>query len=357
VHGEKLINSALGSADLPITVDRSRCMRMRFDKNECPVCISNCHSGAITIDDEIVINADKCSLCMVCVSECPADCLNMKGGDFFGVLARLKNVKNAGPFPVLGCKTAAGTEAHEQTVCLGVLSDEHLIAINAFMDKPVQLDLTACLHCTNGFIVDTLKERIAGIRESTGIDVSNKVVLIENKGDLRFEAVSYDRRGFFSAIRDMTLLGAAELLENNEDDAVQSYSQKSLPLKRDILNKVLTRNDDRELSLKILQEYAFSIKVDASCDNCFSCVGMCPTGALKSKRDESGSGLLFNPSRCIGCALCSDFCLNSSITLLRGYSGEHYFDYETCNKNACRADTAEDAGCEEINDAVSCYGE
>lgn len=351
---DKLIGKALSNADLPITIDRSRCMRMRLDQNSCPVCISSCHSGAITIDDKIVINADKCSLCMVCVSECPADCFNIKGGDFFSILARLKNVKNAGPFPVLGCKTAVATEAHEQTVCLGVLSDEHLIAINSLMDRSVQLDLTACAQCTNGFIVDTLKERIAGIRENTGIDVSNKVVLIENKADLRFEAVSYDRRGFFSAVRNMTLLGAAELLENNEVAAIQSYSQKSLPLKRDILNKVLTRNDDRELLIKILQEYAFAIKVAASCDNCFSCIGMCPTGALKIKRDESGSGLLFNPSRCIGCGLCRDFCLNNSIAMQQGYLGEHYFEYETCNKESCRADTAENASCEGTKDAVCC---
>jgi ferredoxin len=325
---------------------------MRFDTNECPVCISNCHSGAIAIDDEIVIDSDKCTRCMVCVSECPADCFDIKGGDFFSILSRLRKSQYSIPHPVLGCKMAPETEAHERTVCLGVLSEKHLIAINAFMDKPLQLNLTSCAGCNNSFVVDMLRERFAGIRDSAGLDVSEKAVLIENRADLRFEAVSYDRRGFFSAIKNMTFLGTAELFENNKDEVIQSYSQKKLPLKRDILNKVLNKNENKELSAKILQEYAFTIKADGTCDNCFSCIGLCPTGALKSKRDESGSGLLFNPSMCIGCGLCRDFCFNNSIALQKGYSGENYFEHETCNKDSCKADTAGDAGCEDAVNAV-----
>jgi len=83
--------------------------------------------------------------------------------------------------------------------------------------------------------------------------------------------------------------------------------------------------------VRVLREYAFTIKADSSCDNCFSCVGMCPTGALKSCRHDSGAGLLFNSSLCVGCALCRDFCFNKSITLLPGYSGGNYFEHEICN--------------------------
>ncbi|MBI5632939.1 MAG: 4Fe-4S binding protein [Nitrospirae bacterium] len=345
---DKLIDRALGAADLPITIDRSRCMRMRFDQNNCPVCISNCHSGAITVNDEIVIDAKKCTLCMVCVSECPTDCFDIKEGDFFSILSQLRKSQNSIPYPVLGCRMVAEAEAHERTVCLGSLSDEHLIAINAFMDKPLQLNLTSCAGCNNSFVADTLKARVEDIRETTGIDVAEKAVLIERRTDLKFEEINYDRRGFFSAVKNMAFIGASGLFEDNSGIAVQAYSQKKLPVKRTILNAVLRKTADKEFSARILQEYAFSVQVDATCDNCYSCIGMCPTGALKSKRVEPEPGLLFNSSMCNGCALCRDFCFNNAIALLRGYSGEHYFEYETCNKNLCRADTA---------DEVSCHGQ
>ena len=241
---------------------------------------------------------------------------------------------------MLGCKSEAEKNAHEKTACLGSLSDEHLIAFNIFLDRPVQLDLTSCARCNNSFIINKLKEQITDIRETTGIDISGKVVLIENKADLRYEPVSYDRRGFFSAIKDMTFRGASGFFENNEGDAIQAYSQKGVPLKRDILNKTIRVITDRDIAARVLKEYSFTIKADASCDNCFSCVGMCPTGALKSRRDESGPGLLFNPSMCIGCALCRDFCLNNSIAMLQGCSGGNYFKHEICNKQSCRALTA-----------------
>ncbi|MFA6056498.1 MAG: 4Fe-4S binding protein, partial [Thermodesulfovibrionales bacterium] len=249
-----LIDKALGSADLPITADRSRCMRMRFNRNECHVCTSNCHLGAITINDNIVIDADKCSLCMVCVSECPADCFDIKDCDIFGIVARLKKVQNSVACPVLGCKTAAGTEAHEKTVCLGVLSDEHLIAINTFMDRPVHLNLTSCVKCANSFVIDKLREQIAGIRDSTGIDVSEKVVLIEDKADLWFEVVSYDRRGFFGAIKAITLHGAFELFDKERGDVIQAYSKKAVPAKRDILNTTLKIMTDRDMAARLLHE-------------------------------------------------------------------------------------------------------
>lgn len=353
---DKVIGKALGSADFPITIDRSRCMRMRFDRNECPVCVSNCHSGAITVDDEIEIDSDKCTLCMVCVSECPADCFDIKGGNFFGSLARLRNMRDSVPWPVLGCNKEAGKDAHEKTSCLGALSDEHLIALITYMDRPVQLNLTACAQCENSFVINTLKERISGIRESTGIDVSEKAVLIENRTDLRFKSVLYDRRGFFNAIREMTLRGASGLLET-EEDIDKSYSRKRVPLKKNILNTSLKALADKDVATRVLREYAFTVTADASCDNCFSCVGMCPAGALKDSRDDSGSGLLFNPSMCNGCGLCRDFCPNGSIIMLQGYSGEKYFEHEMCREDAGGAASAGSVSCEDAVDAVSCYGQ
>jgi len=256
---------------------------------------------------------------------------------------------------VLGCKTASGIDAHEKTLCLGAFSDEHLIAISFFVDKPVRLNLTSCAKCGNSFIVDTLKERIAAIKEDAGIDVSEKIVMVEDESDLLFEEVSYDRRGFFSAMKNLTFLQAAGLFVNDERDAVQCYSQKKLPLKRDILNTIIRKVTDKVTAGRLLQEYAFTIKADASCDNCFSCIGMCPTGALKNRRDETGSELLFNPSMCYGCALCRDFCHNKSITLLHGYSGENYFEYGICNRNSCTTHMTGETGGEEVVEVECCH--
>lgn len=328
-------------------VDRSRCMRMRFDRNECPVCTSNCHVGAISLGEDIEIDAGKCTLCMVCVSECPADCFDIQGADFFSLLARLRKMQNSVPYPVLGCKTASGIDAHEKTACLGALSEEHLIAIYAFLDSPVQLNLTSCAKCANSFIVETLKERIADIREAAGIDIPERIVMVEDISDLRFQALSYGRRDFFCVIRNLTFQQARALFDNVEKLHAQSYSHKRLPSKRNILNTIIKQAADRNTAEGLLREYAYSIQTRGSCDNCFSCIGLCPTGALKSRRDESGTCVLFNASLCIGCGLCRDFCLNDSITLMRGYSGDNYFGYDICATSSAIAHKTERTSCTE----------
>lgn len=346
---DKLIGKVLNSVELPLTVNRSRCLRMRFNKNECPVCTSNCHAEAITFGDDIYIDTDKCTSCMICVSECPADCFDIKTEDFFVILAKLRKVQNSVTYPVLGCKTVSKIDAHEKMFCLGALSEEHLIAIKVFMDKPVRLNLTLCHECKNSFVVDALKERISGIKENSDIDVSDKLLLIEQKANLHFEDVSYDRRGFFSAMKNLTFLQASGFFEEGEKEIIQSYSEKKLPVKRDIFNTIIKRISDKNIAGRLLQEYAFTIKVGTSCDNCFACIGICPTGALKIKSDDSGLGLLFNSSMCNGCGLCRDFCLNESINLLHGYSGDKFFEHEPCN-NLAEANTTENNSVE-----AECY--
>jgi ferredoxin len=327
---------------------------MRFNKNECNVCISNCHADALIFGDDIAIDADKCTLCMVCVSECPADCFDIKGEDFFAVLARLRKVQNSVAYPVLGCKGISNIDAHEKMVCLGVLSEEHLMAIKVFIDKPVLLNLTSCHECKNSFVVDAIKERISAIKENVELDVSDKVLLVERKADLKFEEVSYDRRGFFSAMKNLTFLKASDLFETDKEDIIHAYSQKKLPLKRDIFNTIIKRIKDEGIRERLLQEYAFTIIAGDSCDNCFACIGMCPTGALKIKSDDSGLGLLFNSSMCSGCGLCRDFCMNEAITLSHGYSGDNFFEHEICNKKTIEVNMTGDGSREDTVEA-ECY--
>lgn len=329
---DKLIGKALSSVDLPLTVNRSRCLRMRFNKNGCAVCTSNCNFDALAFRDDIVIDPGKCTLCMVCVSECPADCFDIEGEDFFSVLAKLRRVQNSVAYPTLGCKTASRVDAHEKITCLGALSEKHLIAIKNLIDKPVFLNLTRCSGCKNSFIVDTLKKRISAIKKNSGVDVSDKVLPVEHESDLQFEDISYDRRGFFSAMKNLTFLRATALFAKEDREITKSYSQKKIPIKQDIFNTIIKTIKDEDIRARLLHEYAFTITAGDSCDNCFACVGMCSTGALKIKSDDSGLGLLFNSSMCNGCGLCRDFCINEAVVLSQGYYNDKFFEYEICGK-------------------------
>jgi ferredoxin len=271
---------------------------------------------------------------MLCVSECPSGCFSVADEDFSVLLSKLRKTQNSVSHPVLGCKQARDTEAHEKTCCLGFLSEEHLIAFTGYLDKPLSLNLTACAGCRNSFIVETLKERIQSARTKTGLDVGKKVLLAEQKADLVFEDVSLNRRGFFQALGTMTFMQVAGLLDKNDAEIPVSYTAKRLPLKRGILNNIIHKFSDGDAVTHILKNYAFTVMAGPSCNHCFACIGMCPTGALKIKKDAEGAGLLFNSSLCNGCALCRDFCPAGAVSVSTGFSGGNFFKHEICNPNA-----------------------
>ena len=163
---------------------------------------------------------------------------------------------------MLGCKKASGTEAHEKTGCLGFLSEEHLIALTEYLNKPLYLNLTACGACRNSFIVEKLKERIQSARTKTFFDIGKRILLAEKKEDLVFEDVSLDRRGFFQALKTMGFTQVAGLIEKNDAEISVSYTAKKLPLKRTILNAVVRKLADSNAAADLLRNYAFTVKTD-----------------------------------------------------------------------------------------------
>lgn len=332
----KIINKAL-STEPPVSTDRSRCVRMRFNKNTCTVCTASCRAGAISIDNGIAVNAAKCTECMLCVSECPSGCFTAADEDFAVLLSKLRKTQNSVPHPVLGCSQARDAEAHAKTCCLGFLSEEHLIAIMGHLDKPLYLNLIACSGCRNAFVVETLKGRIHGMRAKTGPDITKKIVLAENKNSLAFEEVSLDRRGFFQALRNATFSKVAGLIDDDDAEPPVSYTAKRLPLKRDILNTAVKRLASGNTVSDLLHNYYFTVTAGPTCNTCFACIGMCPTGALKIKKDAEGQALLFNSSMCTGCGLCRDFCPAEAVSVSPGFFGNNFFDHNVCNDSLAAA--------------------
>lgn len=317
---DRLLNSAKS-----ISTDRSRCLRMRYNLNSCSECISICRSGAIVIGEDVHIISENCSECMLCASACPSDCFEIQGLDFYSLINRLRKILASVSSPVLGCTASSNTVCHVRTSCLGFLSEEHLMAFSVFIEGTLQIDVTGCADCRNGYIVDILNKRIKSVETKTSMVISDRIQLVNTKADLKFQEIVYDRRGFFNAIKNMTFVQAAGLFDNEDSGAVlQTYSSKKLPLKRDLLNRALKVIPEDEHKA-LLKGYYYLVTVTEDCNNCFACIGMCPTGALKIAINEDRRDLLFSSSPCNGCGLCEGFCINKAVRIEKGFSGEYPF--------------------------------
>ncbi len=320
----KIIDTMTNTVDA-IAIDQSRCLRMRFNKNSCSECIKHCRFNAVRINEGVDIKRDACSECMLCISVCPSGCFDAKATDFYSLIARLKKAGNSVPAPVLGCKARADLKAHERTLCFGFLSEDHIIALSVFLEGQLQINLTGCADCRNGFIVDILKKRIGSITKNTSLNVFEKICLVEDGSELHYQDISFDRRGFFKAIKNLTFFHVSEFFENDEVMAPQSYSAKKIPIKRDLLNRVISYKKGDNTAL--LENYYYTVDITEDCNNCFACIGMCPTGALKIEAAGDGRELSFNTSLCSGCGLCEGFCMNNAILIKRGFRGHNPFEF------------------------------
>ncbi|EKD32356.1 MAG: 4Fe-4S ferredoxin iron-sulfur binding protein [uncultured bacterium] len=264
---------------------------------------------------------------MLCVSSCPSDCFEIKGLDFDSLIGKLRKIESSVGPPVLGCRASEKTSSHEKTFCFGFLSEEHLIALSVFMNNHLQLDLSECADCRNGFIIVALEKRIHDAERKTDLGVVDKIRLVKNKKDLDFRDVSYDRRGFFKAMKSFTFIKAAGLFgDADPSKEIQAYSEKILPFKRELLNRALEISPGKTRKA-LLKNYYYTVDATDTCNNCFACIGMCPTGALKIESSGDERELFFSTALCNGCGLCEGFCMNRSVTVKNGFSGNDPFEF------------------------------
>lgn len=323
---EKIIRRVFGAGN-HISTDRSRCLRMRYNRSPCARCGDCCRVNAIAINEDVVIDANQCSECMLCVSSCPSDCFSIRDFDFYSLIGSLQTISSSVGPPVLGCRLNASDCVHEKTFCFGFLSEEHLIALSVFLSDHLQLDISGCAACRNSFIIDTLEERIRAIEAKTSIRAADKVRLIRNVKELDYRAIAYDRRAFFKTFGYFAKRRTAELFcDETKDKAVRKYSAKTAPIKKELLNRA-QQSLPGEIQRTLLNNYYYSVTVADTCDDCSACVGMCPTGALKIESNGDARDLFFSASRCSGCGLCESFCMSDSIALVNGSSGDNSLEF------------------------------
>ncbi len=289
-------------------MDVSRCLKMRFSESSCRQCVDSCPHGAVILDGGLTINPDLCHGCMLCTSVCPVGALE-QNGDFNTCLAKLSKV----PEPSLGCIRTR--ECSNGTVtCLGVLSEEHLVALYHNLSGRLTLNLSLCGDCRNHSIIRHLRQRLDAL--STGkLSYSNcRIDIAESAQDMNYQDEPVDRRSFFKSFRTSLFTSAAVILSTNNDQTERrtSYAEKRVPIRRELLNSTRSKLS-QELAVQIQKHFDSCVSFYETCTRCQGCVAICPTGALKTEvADETP---LFEQLQCTGCGLCQEFCLDGALTI------------------------------------------
>lgn len=291
-----------------LTVDASRCLRMRFSESSCKRCLEICPHGATKLDDGLSIDPQQCRGCLLCTSVCPAGALE-QSSNFSGCLAQLSRV----PEPVLGCirteKCANGI-----LICLGGLSEEHLLTLCYTLPGKLILNLTACGDCPNSAMSAQLRQRLDDLSEAGLLGGGCKLVIAESAQDIHYRGESIDRRRFFKTFRNSLFESAAIMLSNanEQTDRRSGYDGKRLPVRREMLRN--TRNKlSQDLLGRIGERFDSLVTFSDTCTKCHGCVAICPTSALQTGIADDLP--IFDQQLCTGCRLCIEFCLDGALSI------------------------------------------
>lgn len=299
--------SAIGSRD-DLTVDLSRCLKMRFNESKCRRCVDICPHKAVALDAGLAINPDQCSGCLLCTTVCPVGALESRS-DFSVCLAQLSKV----PEPVLGCiRTQKSSNA--ALACLGGLAEEHLLILFHTLAGSLTLNLTSCTDCPNSPMIVQLRQRLDSLAEDRPSGRKCRIVLADAAEDLHYYQEVVNRRSFFKSVGNYLFKGADTILfpRNEQGQQRSEYGEKRLPIRRELLNRI-RHTISPEGEVRIQKHFDSFVSFDNNCTSCQGCVAICPTGALQTESSDLPPS--FKHLLCTGCGLCSEFCLDGAVEL------------------------------------------
>jgi MinD superfamily P-loop ATPase len=315
----QLFEKIKSEAENVVRFEQRSCLRTRFNKNECRVCLNECKAGALELNGRTLsFDAEKCAGCMRCVAVCPNDAFIAD----LDMLQLLKNIQTQ-QLIVISCRNKEQFVPHENIQCIGALSEPLLASMNSLTKGKVFLDVTQCNSCSNGHCLERIKLSLDTLMaKEAAIDRLVRIKLVPDEEQFPEVDGKQSRRFFLkgvgSAIADFGIETCSKAMQKSD---TEKQSPKKGPVKNSVFLQYALDNTADEEERIILESFFYNVQADEQCNLCPVCSGMCPTGALKRKNGNGKKHLVFKSADCSGCGLCRDYCKKQALSISKGFVG------------------------------------
>lgn len=276
---------------------KNRCINSLQKREKCELCKECCKDKAISMENGLEIDDEKCSNCGICISACPT-------GTFvpmIEVVEKQYNSINKSDDIIISCSLEAET-TDLKVNCLASLPWEFLAYVA--IDNNIKLLVKKCEHCKEERLKKQIGLNLERLKIFLGEDEFNGRVTIINDYE-KLPTREYTRRELFKmwgeeSKRLMTNVAPIKIEQNKNAKIYRSL----------LLNKL----KGKEIFTKDKDKYGWcGIDVNDKCWGCGICARICPQVAIEVKSDENGKRkFIHNYTRCTHCGLCSLVCLDKA---------------------------------------------
>lgn len=316
-----------------LRVDPNQCARLRHMKGTCTRCMNHCPRHAISFDESIKIDVDKCDDCGICTGVCPTGALEGTSPTNAELINRVEQLDGTAPVAFVCPKAFKGSNERVIAVnCIGRLDESILIGAVAHGISQISLVDGPCRDCPSAAGRKAAAQAVAesnALAQAFGI--SPRISFV---AELPFQtavpggtAVSFDalsRRAFLTAFfRETKATAAMTVSTVLEKDPEKTAERKKgelaqrLSAKRQLLLERLPRLGQLANPNFGLENGSFATcHIKPSCTACQMCAFFCPTGALSKTEQDGKPAMTFRVSHCTNCHLCAEVCYWKSLDLL-----------------------------------------
>lgn len=310
------------------------CLHFKNRLKSCTICQDACpHQAITTTRAAIKIDENRCKGCGSCRGLCPTQALTLKGFS----LERLITEAAKKPKVILGC-SQEGNKGNLSVPCLRGMTVEDYITLAILSGKrEIFLNRTQCHHCEhmNQEWNDEILHRAQELGRALGIEIV--IHAVDSEGEsLQIPQPELTRRELFSFFKRETTQMAGRAIDHVAEEFVGERNQRQI--NRNLFLgalKALKLSDNTVIPSELASINAW--RVDAACNGCGLCQGVCPGQAWQVKKESESITVSHGPGRCVGCGLCQELCPQSAIKedVLKISKLEGFYLMKALSKRQC----------------------
>ncbi|MBI3014620.1 MAG: 4Fe-4S binding protein [Candidatus Tectomicrobia bacterium] len=333
---EQIVQMLTSLESRAIKVHALQCSKLRHRRSTCALCADHCPVKAITWEESLQVDPEKCTGCGICAAVCPTGALEARNPTNLELCTRIQELAKTETSIVFACPTylrgAEGADDRRLRVnCLGRLDESILAGALSVGIQSVRLLAGACASCPHAIglaVAEQVTHRTNALLGAFGISARIRVSLEppcapEPPAQPSAPSAGLSRRSFFRLLTRETARKAAVGVESilGIPNARTQKPEKgelpaALPAKRRLLLAAL-----RRIGKSVAAESPadgglwarFGFK--EACNGCQMCAFFCPTGALSKVQEGGKVGVTFRTSHCTACRLCQEICDCGAVTL------------------------------------------